>query len=132
MKVYQDQYLEYWGDVYLSNKAILKERGVLFDTFLIDPKAILEAVLFGKPLPLPEGEDFYPLLPSQRAVQERLINAELDEWLRDELERELTSVRLTGMTPVRCADGQIIEPLKHHAHPQRRGNRCKFWPTQCG
>lgn len=132
MTVYQDQFIEYWGDVYLSNRAILKERGVLFETFLIDPKSILEAVLFCKALPLSEGEDFYPLLPSQKALQVRLIDAELDEWLKDELERELTSVTPTGMTPVRRADGQIIEPLKHHAHPQKRGNRCQFRATQCG
>ncbi|MCU7842090.1 MAG: hypothetical protein KZQ94_22305 [Candidatus Thiodiazotropha sp. (ex Troendleina suluensis)] len=129
--VYSDAYLSYWGDVYVANRAILEDRGVVFETFLTDPRAILEAVLFCKPLPLSEGEDFYPLLPSQKAVQERLINADLDEWLRDELERNLTRITPTGKTPVRRADGQIIEPLKHHSYPQKRGNWYKFRATRC-
>ncbi|MCU7934150.1 MAG: hypothetical protein KZQ99_04625 [Candidatus Thiodiazotropha sp. (ex Dulcina madagascariensis)] len=130
MPIYRDEYLAYWGNVYIANRALLKERGVLFETFLINPRAILDAVAFCKPLPL--TDDFYPLLPAQRAVQERLIHAELDQYERDALEHELSAITPTGAAPVRRANGQLIEPLKHHAHPQKRGSRCQFKVPRCG
>lgn len=40
--IYQDEYLEFWGGVYLANPQV-RSRGVRFDTFLIAPVEILRA-----------------------------------------------------------------------------------------
>jgi hypothetical protein len=96
----------------------------------------LTAVTFG--FPLPSGEDgFYPLLPAQKAVQERLINEEVDQEVADYQKRvaetiqafmakELDKLRTTGPSPVRGSNGALIEPLHHCTHPDRRGRRCAF------
>lgn len=72
--IYPDEYLNYWGEAYLANPEI-RERGVLFITFLQHPDAILRAVKTD------------PLLPLQRAVQRELDrcccrNGTLTEKLR--------------------------------------------------
>ncbi|MCU7906505.1 MAG: hypothetical protein KZQ76_11830 [Candidatus Thiodiazotropha sp. (ex Epidulcina cf. delphinae)] len=121
MKVYQDEYLSYWGDAYIANRSILKERGILFETFLQAPRAILEAAAFFKPLPL--TDDFYPLLPAQRIVQDRLVNKEFDDWFQGALERELLAIKPTGDEPIRHVNGTLLEPLKHHTYPRKHSPR---------
>lgn len=64
-----DEDLEYWGRYFVANR--FDKRGVLFETFMTDPFAIAQALLFGLPMPLPKGEEFYPLLPRQREVAVR-------------------------------------------------------------
>lgn len=61
-----DEDLEYWGRWFVDNH--FEKRGVNFETFMTDPFAIAQALLFGLPMPLPKGEEFYPLLPRQREV----------------------------------------------------------------
>lgn len=62
--VVSDEDLEYWGRFYMANR--FAARGVLFETFMTDPFAISQAVLFGGRLRDPD--DFLPLLPRQREV----------------------------------------------------------------
>lgn len=131
MTMYPDNYIEHWSDVYVRNRAILRARGVELMTFLVDPRAILTAVAFNKPLPLADDQDFYPLLPKQQAVQERLFNEEQNEFEKEWLEQMLTRIRETGKSPVRVSNGQIIEPLTHNTHPPRRAHRY-FRGSQCG
>lgn len=64
--ILSDEYLEDWGRFYEENN--FYARGILFETFLTDPEAISQAVLFGGVMPLPRGEEYYPLLPRQREV----------------------------------------------------------------
>ena len=139
MKTYSDEYLDHWGDVYVANYALFTARNVLFETFLLDPWAILTAVTFG--FPLPSGEDgFYPLLPAQKAIQERLINEEADqemvdyqrrvrEAMRHAISLQMEQLTTMGPSPVRCRNGLFIEPLHHKASPDRRGRRCAFKPS---
>lgn len=68
-----DHALERWGKFYRANG--LHTCGVLFETFMLDPPAIAEALNFHKP-PLPAGEDFYPLLPAQRRAVARSAPAD--------------------------------------------------------
>ena len=65
-----DDDLECWGNYYLANR--LYERGILFATFMQDPRAIAEAITFRWAMPIPDGEEFYPLLPEQREAAERI------------------------------------------------------------
>ncbi|MBL3601597.1 MAG: hypothetical protein JMN25_17325 [gamma proteobacterium endosymbiont of Lamellibrachia anaximandri] len=126
MDMYSDNYIEFYAEVYLANRAVLRDRGILFETFLHHPEEILEAAAFKKPLPL--DDTFYPLLPAQAAVQERLFNQEFDAWLMEGQMKQLSVVLPTGPSPVRVSDGRIIEPLHHSARMARRGTRCWFRP----
>ena len=65
-----DDDLECWGNYYLANQ--LYARGILFATFMQDPRAIAEAITFRWAMPIPDGEEFYPPLPAQREVAERI------------------------------------------------------------
>jgi hypothetical protein len=64
-----DEEIEYWGRYFVANR--FDRRGVLFETFMMDPFAIAQALIFNLPMPVPEGEEFYPLLPDQRYVAMR-------------------------------------------------------------
>jgi hypothetical protein len=70
-RTWPDAYLDHWGDVYLGNPA-LRAIGITFEMFLQAPEQILGSATFHTLMPLPEGHKFYPLLPAQRAVQERV------------------------------------------------------------
>ncbi|HEC12300.1 MAG TPA: hypothetical protein ENI80_03480 [Acidiferrobacteraceae bacterium] len=63
---YSGEYIDEWAEIYLANN--LRARGILFDTFLAFPQAIMDAVVFKRPMPLGDV-DHYPLLPKQREVQ---------------------------------------------------------------
>lgn len=86
-----DEEIEYWGRFYEENN--FHSRGIRFEIFMTDPFAISQAILFGTPMPLPRGEDYYPLLPRQRdvalrahprvrAISRPLADAELPVFLR--------------------------------------------------
>lgn len=109
METYPDAYIEYWGEIYTANP-VLRQRGILFHAFLHAPDELLAAVTSGTSLPLPEGEEFYPLLPAQRRVHDKVLIAEIADALERQLEREHQPV---------CRDGRLIEPLRHHAFPNR-------------
>lgn len=62
--IVSDDDLEYWGNFFVENR--FHARGILFETFMLHPFGISQAVLFrGR---LRDPEDFLPLLPRQRDV----------------------------------------------------------------
>jgi hypothetical protein len=80
---YSDAYLRHWGTVFTANRAVCawyESRGlgaIAFLSFLSHPEEILHAIVYGLPVPLPETEAFYPLLPAQDDVRLRLILSEI-------------------------------------------------------
>ena len=69
--MYTDEHLDFWGEFFTANR--LHARGVRFDTFIEDPRAIARAVIFRPRLDdiedLVMREGFLPLLPAQlRAI----------------------------------------------------------------
>ena len=70
-RTYDDVWLHHWADVYLANTG-LRAIGITFEMFLQAPAQILASATFHTLMPLPEAHKFYPLLPAQRAVQERV------------------------------------------------------------
>ncbi len=76
-RTYPDEYIEHWGWVYLLNSA-LRKRGVLFETFLIAPQEILDAVATP---PVADVDDYRPLLSAQRQVKAKV--SALDNFTRD-------------------------------------------------
>ena len=107
MTTYPDAYIDYWGEIYTANP-VLHRRGILFESFLQAPHELLAAVANGTALPLPDREDFYPLLPAQQRVRDRLVMEEIADALEQRLEQEHGPV---------CRNGRLIEPLRHHAYP---------------
>lgn len=63
-----DEEIEWFGNIFVSHQ--LLARGILFETFLQDPKAIFEAAT-GRSWP-PAVDYFLPLLPAQRAAAQRV------------------------------------------------------------
>ena len=63
-RTYPDEYIDFWGNVYLANQSI-KKCGVLFETFLIAPQEILSMV--GSAF-VADVDDYRPLLAAQRRV----------------------------------------------------------------
>jgi|GEM_PF-2567991 len=122
---YRDEYIEFYGNLYLANWALLQARGILFITFLHAPDEILAAAAFNLPMPLEEGEKFRRLLPVQEELMERIFNEEADR--EDEaLAAVLEHVDTSGPHPVKRNAGRLYEPLEHNAHPAKRGHRCGF------
>ncbi len=65
-----DAEIEFWGNFYVANR--LHARGVLFTAFMRNPRPFVEAVVFHRPMPLPEGAEWYPLLPKQLEAAMRI------------------------------------------------------------
>lgn len=129
VKTYSDEYIEFYGDLYLRNLTRLSTRGILFETFLLDPYEILRAAVFSLPMPL-IGDEFYPLLPDQQKAARLQMHR---EWMDAEirfLTEKLTRVTPTGPKQPRRDSGRLVEPLVHHSHPNRRGQRCAFKPSK--
>ncbi len=105
-QVYPDTWIHHWGEVYLANPR-LKERGILFATFLAYPEAILRAVVYADD---PDAEA--AVLEHQARVR-----AALDHEL--EVDRQIAALeQLLQLKRMRVADGRAIEPLHHRAHPR--------------
>jgi hypothetical protein len=69
MMMFSDEYLEYWGTVYVA--ARLLEQGIPFQEFLADPRGCLKAAgLQSAPLCIASG--YRPLLPRQAKVAQVL------------------------------------------------------------
>lgn len=114
---YDESMMDYWYQVYATNHLYTRHR-ITFETFLEAPEAILSAVTFSTPLPLPPGEVFYPLLPAQQAVMDKLDLEHVAE-----LEAERAEAELEAMPETACRNGTWHEPLHHHAHPRRPARR---------
>jgi|GEM_PF-5430448 len=71
--------LEHWASFYVANN--IKAKGLSFELFITDPNAYCEALIFGCAMPL--HEDFYPLLPEQKVIADKLIQQEVFEDLGD-------------------------------------------------
>lgn len=82
--VMSDEHLNFWGNFFVENR--LHERGLLFETFLLDPREIALATIFRPCVPV-AVEDFRPLLAAQRRAiakpgsRFRAITRELHESL---------------------------------------------------
>lgn len=129
MRTYSDEYIEFFGDLYLVNHAVLQSRCIFFETFLQDPYAILAAAAFNLPMPRLE-EEFYCLLPSQQRVADKLFEQECIEEEHRCIEEDLEKIPTTGPGWPRRDNGRLKEPMAHHAHPARRGKRCAFTPAE--
>lgn len=70
-RTYDDDYLDRWGDEYLAHP-FLRAMGITFEQFLQFPRELLDGASVMTLIPLPDPHKFYPLLPKQRAVQERV------------------------------------------------------------
>ncbi|TVO70872.1 hypothetical protein FHP88_15570 [Sedimenticola selenatireducens] len=130
---YSDEYINFYGDLYLANWALLQARGVLFITFLSAPTDILEAAAFNWPLSDKQTLDYERLLPVQEELMERIFNDEADR--EDEvLASQLEEVTASGPHPVKRNAGRLYEPMEHNAFPAKRGRRCSFRKYQevCG
>lgn len=105
-----DEYIERWAAVYLDPETnrVLRGRGVRFETFLRAPVEILAAVHKARVFVCPAG-----LLPAQRDVQARV-----------DLEHALAALADAALKQIaaeaHCANGRVVEKLRHHAHPRSR------------
>lgn len=70
MDLFSDDYLSYWRRVY-NETAAIRERGILLNTFLLDPQAI-----YDQSIDLPKAE---PLLPAQEQAMRVQCERELVE-----------------------------------------------------
>ena len=111
---YSDEHIERCAKLYLDNP-VIRQKGVLFVTFCAFPEEVMRAVAGGLAMPLPEDQQFYPLMGAQRAVRNRLDDEnERDiSWQIAELERMLERRRM------RISNGAVMEPLHHKAWPRR-------------
>ena len=122
---YEDDYLDWCARLYAANPC-LRVRGIRYDAFVQAPRAILRAQAFGTAMPLPEGEEFRPLLPRQAKAQLEADFQETLAQLRDDLENELDHLHhVIGprrqSQAVRICDGRAIQPT----HPRAiAGERC--------
>ena len=103
-----DERLDYFGELFLANPA-LRATGVTFEAFLIVPSPFI--------LPLPDV-DYYPLLPAQRAVRDRLDAAAA----RMERALGVSEAQLTPASPA-IRDGALVEKLRHHVWPRHAVRR---------
>ena len=115
--VYSDEHIEHCARLYLDNP-VIREKGVLFTTFLAFPEETMRAVAGGLAMPLPEQQDYYPLLDPQRAVRERLdADEETDSDIRAQI-RDLE--RLLAKRRMRISNGAVMEPLHHKCWPKHQ------------
>lgn len=124
LKTYSDAYIEYWGEVFTTNnlrqitwdnlsddyKGI--DITITFEAFLVNPKTIIKRALKHRQNVFIKAADkaqFYPLLPKQRLVQQRLD--------QDEALSELSYFPKEKRKP-HCVqferNGKIFEPYKYH------------------
>jgi len=103
--IYADEYIEFWGLVYLANPW-LRTRGILFETFLLDPAIILYAA------GAPASDCRRILLVAQRLVCERLDRDDLIERL-PAIARGIAAAERSG---ARCENGRWVTKLRHHSH----------------
>jgi len=70
-RTYPDAWIEDWGAEYLAHP-FLRAIGISFELFLQFPRELLDTASVSTLIPLPTAHGLYPLLPRQRAVQERV------------------------------------------------------------
>ncbi len=98
--MYQDTYIEYWGEIFVSARII--EFGITFERFLKDPwKHLMSCGQESAPDAI---EGMLPLLPAQAEVARRVRESE---------QRALTSTESDKGVSHR---GNIVVPLVRVAH----------------
>lgn len=111
--------LDRWSEIYLSNNIAARLPGMTLTIFLENPEEILKAAIYKTPAPLPDGEDFYPLLPKQ-------INAALDA-IEQEKEQALIETLEDGLVEfyMQLRGDRLVEPLKHHSYATSHDRRMR-------
>ncbi len=102
------------SEIYRNNR--LNDRGITLEQFLANHEYIISCVFFDKPMPLPDGVDFYPLLDKQRAIQQRLDDEEAFDLMTDEFERDIKCHAGKDVI-VSMHNGNLIESMKHKMFP---------------
>ncbi|MDG2666009.1 MULTISPECIES: hypothetical protein [Vibrio harveyi group] len=98
--MYQDTYIEYWGEIFVSARII--EFGITFERFLKDPwKHLVSCGQESAPDAIAEG--MLPLLPAQAEVRS----------IRESEQRALMSTETDKGVSLR---GNIVVPLVRVAH----------------
>ncbi len=110
-RILDDVQLEYWALVYLANPHI-RARGVLFETFLLAPAEILNAL--ARPLVPPL---YAQLLSEQRATREEI---EFHEAIRRTARRAMQSAERDSTF---VSDGRLVERMKHRTWPRHSARR---------
>ncbi|APD85575.1 MULTISPECIES: hypothetical protein [Gammaproteobacteria] len=99
--MYQDTYIEYWGDIFVFARII--EFGITFERFLKDPwKHLMSCGQESAPEAIAEG--ILPLLPAQAEVARRVRESE---------QRVLMSIESDKGA---SHHGNIVVPLVRVAH----------------
>ncbi len=76
--MYQDTYIEYWGEIFVSARII--EFGITFERFLKDPwKHLMSCGQESAPDAIAEG--MLPLLPAQAEVARRVRESDLTKQI---------------------------------------------------
>jgi hypothetical protein len=76
--MYQDTYIEYWGEIFVSARII--EFGITFERFLKDPwKHLMSCGQESAPGVIAEG--MLPLLPAQAEVARRVRESDLTKQI---------------------------------------------------
>lgn len=116
---YSNEHIECCARLYRDNPA-LRQRGVLFSTFVAFPEECMLAAAGGMAVPLPAGEEYYPLLPDQLAVRARLDRDDDDRHIQ----AQINDVdRLLATKRMRISNGALMEPMHHKAYPRRQQKR---------
>lgn len=105
-----DGEMYFWIQIWNANN--LGNRGILLGPFLQNPDGILRALIFRSAWPDRGDEEFYPLLPAQRAVAERLRRQEQAEAENDYWRQMLESFQNdTAFPPMRYSNGRFVVPI---------------------
>lgn len=104
MTSYSDEYIDFWGGVFIDNK--LRDIGITFEFFLLDPVACLESRYTGIDL-----VDHYPLLAQQVVVEHRLQ--------MDALDKETEALLEMGSGDIEQHGDRLIQPFYHYAKSKK-------------
>ncbi len=100
--MYTDEHIEYWGEVFVAHDL---GRYMAFAVFLCDPHGEMAAIAAG----------YRPLLPRQRAVQQRI-------------DAEAITADLTADIAERAVlrNQALVEPIHRHAWDVSRVRQCNL------
>lgn len=99
---------DYWRRIYTANPRLMNLMS--FECFIQAPEQYLFSYTFGTAQPLVDA-DYYPLLPRQRIVKERLIIQDAAARMGEAIEEE-------HMRHTECClrNNAYLQPLKHHSY----------------
>tara|TARA_R110002072_G_scaffold53406_1_gene141035 strand:+ start:160 stop:537 length:378 start_codon:yes stop_codon:yes gene_type:complete len=109
--------LERLCDLYIENK--IKDRGYTLEQFLENHRSIISSVVFNVPAPLPIDEDFYPLLPAQRKVMDKLDREAAFDLMGEQFEYDIQ--RHTSKEVIVSMSNGCMKESMHHRHYPNAG-----------